>query len=111
MPGPPPPLLQTYSEELGEMWQRDLFRYHHEFQFAQYKFTPTEICTYFNSLSYTKRDIKGKVISDPITGPVWPRGWVQVQLYSYMTVALAGGEWSAAGPSRTLPPYLHKIHV
>jgi len=35
---------------------------------------------------------------------VWPRGWVQVQLYSSMTAALEGGEWSAARPSRTLPP-------
>jgi hypothetical protein len=35
---------------------------------------------------------------------VWPRGWVQVQLYSYMTAALEGDEWSAAHPGRTLPP-------
>jgi len=34
---------------------------------------------------------------------VWPRGWVEVQLYSSMTAALEGGEWSAAGTGRTLP--------
>ena len=42
--------------------------------------------------------------SDPVTGPVWPRGWVEVQLYSSMTAALEGGEWSAARPGRTIPP-------
>jgi len=42
--------------------------------------------------------------SVPVTGPVWPRGWVEVQLYSSMTAALEGGEWSAARPGRTLPP-------
>ena len=40
----------------------------------------------------------------PVTGPVWPRGWVEVWLYFSMTVALEGGEWSAARPGRTLPP-------
>ena len=42
--------------------------------------------------------------SDPVTGPVWPRRWVEVQLYSSMTAALEGGEWSAALPGRNLPP-------
>jgi len=41
--------------------------------------------------------------SDPITGPVWPRGWVEVQFYSSTTTALEGDEWSAARTSRTLP--------
>ena len=35
---------------------------------------------------------------------MWPRGWVEVQLYSSMTMALERGEWSAARPGRTLPP-------
>ena len=35
---------------------------------------------------------------------MWPRGRVEVQLYSSMTAALEGGEWSAARPGRTLPP-------
>ena len=35
---------------------------------------------------------------------MWPRGWVEVLLYCSMTAALEGGEWSAARPSRTLPP-------
>jgi len=35
---------------------------------------------------------------------MWPRGLAEVQLYSSMTVALEGGEWSAARPGRTLPP-------
>ena len=38
------------------------------------------------------------------TGPVWPRSWVEVYLYSFLTTALEGGEWSAARPGRTLPP-------
>ena len=41
-------------------------------------------------------------LSDPVTGPVWPRGWVDVQLYSSMTAAPKGGEWSAKRPGRTL---------
>ena len=49
-------------------------------------------------------DFIHKLISDPVTGPVWPRGWVEVQLYCSMTAALEGGEWSAARPGRTLPP-------
>jgi len=36
--------------------------------------------------------------------PVWLRGWVEVWLYSSMTAALEGGEWSAARPGRTLLP-------
>jgi len=35
---------------------------------------------------------------------VWPRGWVEIQLYSSMTMALEVGEWSAARPGHTLPP-------
>ena len=35
---------------------------------------------------------------------MWPIGWVEVQLYSSMTAALEGGEWSAARPGRILPP-------
>ena len=34
---------------------------------------------------------------------MWPRGWVEIYLYSSMTAALEGGEWSAVGPGRTLP--------
>jgi hypothetical protein len=40
----------------------------------------------------------------PVTGPVWPTGWVEVQLYSSMTAALEEGEWSAARPGRNLSP-------
>jgi len=42
-------------------------------------------------------------VSDPVTGPVWLRGLVEVQLYSSMAATLEGGEWSAARPGRTLP--------
>ena len=35
---------------------------------------------------------------------MWPIGWVEAQLYSSMTTALEGGEWSAARLGRTLPP-------
>jgi len=32
------------------------------------------------------------------------RGWVEVWLYSSMTTALEGDDWSAARPGHTLPP-------
>ena len=53
----------------------------------------------------TKFICKGKV-----TGPVWPRRWVEVKLYSFMTVALEGGEWSAARPDSTLPRVRLRTH-
>ena len=34
---------------------------------------------------------------------MWPRGWVEAELYSSMTMAIEGGEWSAARPGCTLP--------
>ena len=40
----------------------------------------------------------------PLQARLWPRGWVEIQLYSSMIAALEGGEWSAARPGRTLPP-------
>ena len=40
----------------------------------------------------------------PVTGLVWPRGWVELYLYSSMSATLEGGEWSAARTGRTLPP-------
>ena len=45
-----------------------------------------------------------KMQSDPVTGPVWSTGWVEAYLYSSMTAALEGAEWSGARPGRTLPP-------
>ena len=45
---------------------------------------------------------KSKVF--PLQAWLWPRGWVEVQLYSSMTTVLEGGEWSAAHPGHTLPP-------
>ena len=51
-----------------------------------------------------KRPLLDLFFSDPVIGSVWPRGWVEVKLYSSMTAALEGGEWSAARPSRTLTP-------
>jgi hypothetical protein len=44
---------------------------------------------------------KGKV--HPITGHQEPRGGVEVQLYSFSTSALGGGEWSAPRPGRFTP--------
>jgi len=35
---------------------------------------------------------------------VWPIGGVEVWLYSFLTTALEGGEWSASRPGRSLPP-------
>ena len=40
----------------------------------------------------------------PLQAQLWPRGWVEVLLYSSMTAALEGGEWSAARPGCTLAP-------
>jgi len=37
---------------------------------------------------------KGKLF--PLQARLWPRRWVEVQLYSSMTTALEGVEWSAA---------------
>ena len=45
---------------------------------------------------------KGKVF--PLQARLWPRGWVQLWLYSFMTTALEGGEWSATRLGPTLPP-------
>ena len=45
---------------------------------------------------------KGKVF--PLQARLWPREWVEIQLYFSMTTALEGVEWSAARPDRTLPP-------
>ena len=36
-------------------------------------------------------------------GWLWVSRWVEVYLYSSMTAALEGGEWSAARPGRILP--------
>ena len=63
-----------------------------------------------NGLPYQLAYVSGSLVhprslkSDPVTDPEWPRGWVEVKLYSSMTAALEGGEWSAARPGRTLPP-------
>ena len=35
---------------------------------------------------------------------MWPRRWIEVKLYSSMTAALEGSEWSAARTGRSLPP-------
>ena len=40
----------------------------------------------------------------PLQAQCGAGGWVQVYLYSSVTAALEGGEWSAARPGRTLPP-------
>ena len=42
---------------------------------------------------------------------MWPRGWVELYLYSSMTAALEGGEWSAARPVRTLPPRKEPVPI
>ena len=34
---------------------------------------------------------------------MWPRGWVEAYLYSFMIAAQEGGEWSAARPGCTSP--------
>ena len=53
---------------------------------------------YYQKCTYVK---KGKVF--PLQARLWSRGWVDVQLYSSITAALEGGEWSAARLSSTLP--------
>ena len=39
----------------------------------------------------------------PLQARLWPRGWVEVYLYSSMTSAREGGEWSVSRPSHSLP--------
>ena len=39
-----------------------------------------------------------------VIGRVWPRGWVELYIYSSMSAALEGGDWSAARTGRTLLP-------
>jgi hypothetical protein len=41
--------------------------------------------------------------SCPVTGLKWPRGWVGIELYSFLTSALEGGGWSAPRPGRFTP--------
>ena len=55
------------------------------------------------------RQVKGKVF--PLQARLWPRGWVEVLLYSFMTTALEGGEWSASRPGRSLPPLNNNIII
>ena len=40
----------------------------------------------------------------PLQARLWPRGWVEVYLFTSKTTALEGGKWSAALPGCTLPP-------
>ena len=42
---------------------------------------------------------------------MWLRGWVEVQLYSSITAALEGGEWSATRIGRTLPPEKSRYQI
>ena len=42
---------------------------------------------------------------------VWSRGWVEVWLYSSMTAALEGVEWSAACPGCSLPPAKNPVPI
>ena len=47
---------------------------------------------------------KGKGKGFPLQARLWPRGWIEVQLYVSKTTALGGGEQSSERPGRTLPP-------
>jgi hypothetical protein len=40
---------------------------------------------------------------NPVTGPGGPIGWMEVQLNSFLTLALEGGVWSASCPGRLYP--------
>ena len=53
--------------------------------------------------SQLKHTEEGQGKAFPLQARLWPRGWVEVLLYSSMTAALEAGEWSAASPGRTLP--------
>ena len=59
-------------------------------------------CTRHRTLTFMLIHVTIK-LKFPVTGPLWPRVWVEVYLYSSMTVALEGGEWSVASPARPLP--------
>ena len=51
---------------------------------------------------FTSLERIGKM--SPLQARLWPRGWVEVLLYSSMTAALEVGEWPTARPGRTFPP-------
>ena len=62
------------------------------------------ICKQFRIRILMQHKGKSKVKLYPLQALMWPRGWIGVQLYSSITAALEGGEWSAARHGRTLPP-------
>jgi hypothetical protein len=63
------------------------------------------ICKYFVTVKDSDLvSLLNKKRSDPVTGPEWPRGWVELELYSFESSALEGGEWSASRPGLNLPP-------
>jgi hypothetical protein len=41
--------------------------------------------------------------SSPVTGLNWPRGWIEVQIYPFVTSAIERGGWSAPRPGRFTP--------
>ena len=51
--------------------------------------------------SFNTKPCKGKMF--PLQARLWPRRCVEVYLYSSMTTALEGGEWSAAHPDLHYP--------
>jgi hypothetical protein len=52
---------------------------------------------------YIFRPVIAKSKGPPITGHQWPRGGVEVSLYSLSPSALGGGGWSAPRPGRFSP--------
>jgi hypothetical protein len=60
-------------------------------------------CFIFHELRKDMERYKGKCKGHPMTGHQRPRGELEVYLYSFSTLALGGGGWSAPRPA-DLPP-------
>ena len=61
--------------------------------------THTHTHTYIHTYIHKSK----KNWSDPFTGPVWPRGWVELYLYSSMAAALEGVSGQQHSPAAIYP--------
>ena len=57
-----------------------------------------------NRLGFVKKVKKKSEVKYTLVQAERPIGGVEVQLYSFMTIAIEGGEVSASHPDRLLPP-------
>ena len=87
---------------ISPIWAVRWFRTHGGLHCKTYfsRFDKALSSTFYGSLHPNKG--KGKVYA--LQALAWPRGWVEVQLYSSKTAALKVGELSTARPGCTLSP-------